>query len=311
MIVVDDASSDGTIEVVEGLRTELESSGLALRLIRLEWNAGAANALQRGLTEASGAMICWLSADDAFVQRDKTSRQLRAMQSGAVLAYATAFRTGSTIDESMKVDAHWLSRMPRLDFLIDRRAAWRLMALLFMNPINGTSVMLRRSALAALGNFDPALGNVDADGDLWMRYSALDAQFVSTPGASVFYREHPLQISKRDEEMTAGCTRTRVRIVRALRTSGRLEGLLRESWPVLFVAIRGAYKQWPAVGQCLCESARDLRCGFFARVLLRRLEARLRKDGLWGTTSPILVPESEEFLRFVQRLNGATARRRD
>lgn len=307
--MVDDGSSDRTVGVVDEVRGQLESSGLALRVVRLERNSGAANALRRGLGEATGELICWLSADDAFVQRDKTSRQIRAMESGAVLVYSTGFLIGSTMGASVNVDARWVHRLPYVDRLLDRKPAWRLLALLFKNPINGTSVMLRRTALDTMGTFDSSLGNVDGDGDLWMRYSALGAQFASIPGASVFYREHSRQTSQRIDEMTRGCTYTRVRMLKALRESGSLGTMLKRAWPVLLVALRGAYRQWPAVGQCLCESSNDVRCGPFARVLLGCLEARLRADGLWAASSPTVVAESEEFSRFLPRLKSAARHR--
>jgi hypothetical protein len=246
-------------------------------------------------------MICWLSADDAYLDRSKTSRQLVAMSSGASVSYSTAFLAGVSRERSVHVQAHWVPRFPRVDHLFDRNPAWRLMALLFMNPINGSSVMLRRSALRLKGNFDSSLGNVDADGDLWMRYSALGAQFASISGPAVFYREHQKQTSKRVVEMTSGCVYTRIRLLKALHYSGRLDAVLRAGWPALGVAVRGGYRQWPPVGQCLCELSRDLACGWRARMLLKRLEAVLRRDGLWDTSAPKFAEScsaSDELARF-------------
>ena len=312
VVVVDDCSSDGTVGVIEELRPQLETAGLVLRVIRLDENLGATNALMRGFAEANGDMICWLSADDAFVDRDKTSRQLVAMQSGAVVSHFTDSVIGSSIDESVPLRSHWSSRVKWADRLFDRRPEWRLLGLLFMNRINGTSVMLRKTALDAKGTFDSQLGNIDGDADLWMRYSALGARFSSISGTAVFYREHAGQTSKRGDEMTRGCTRTRVRMLLALHETGRLEGLLRRAWPVLVLALRGSTcTHWPIVGQQLCESSRAVRRSFLTGLLLRRLEAKLREDGLWDEGQRASAEadargamDSEEFVQFLARLNS-------
>ena len=139
------------------------------------------------------------------------------------------------------------------------------MGLLFMKPINGTSVMLRRSVLDEFGTFDSTLGDVDGDGDLWMRYSAISARFATIPGAPVFYRDHEGQTSKRLDEMTEGCIRTRLRMIAALRETGTLERVLQEAWPVLLLAMRGAYRQWPLVASNLFVTRRETCARVFQR----------------------------------------------
>ena len=62
IIVVDDASTDGTVAVAEQLRGELAN----LRIIRQPVNGGAAKARNAGLPQASGEYVCFLDADDAY-----------------------------------------------------------------------------------------------------------------------------------------------------------------------------------------------------------------------------------------------------
>ena len=69
VIVVDDGSTDETAAV-------LRSYGERIRAIHQE-NHGAAHALNRGIREATGEFVCWLSSDDAFLP-DKVALQVDA-----------------------------------------------------------------------------------------------------------------------------------------------------------------------------------------------------------------------------------------
>jgi glycosyltransferase involved in cell wall biosynthesis len=64
IIVVDDASTDNSLEVLDTLRQEIET----LRVVRHETNAGAIAALNRGLREARGEWIYFGAADDISQQ---------------------------------------------------------------------------------------------------------------------------------------------------------------------------------------------------------------------------------------------------
>jgi glycosyltransferase involved in cell wall biosynthesis len=60
IIVVDDASTDNSLDVLEALRLEVRT----LRIVKHETNAGAIAALNRGLSEARGSLIYFGAADD-------------------------------------------------------------------------------------------------------------------------------------------------------------------------------------------------------------------------------------------------------
>lgn len=60
VVVVDDASTDNSLEVLRRLRTEFPQ----LRVIALERNGGAIASLNRGLTEAHGTYVYFGAADD-------------------------------------------------------------------------------------------------------------------------------------------------------------------------------------------------------------------------------------------------------
>jgi len=315
-LVVDDGSPDATAEIVERLSAELNDDGYSLRLIRHPRNMGGAAALKTGFAEAAGEYICWLSADDAFTDPAKTTDQLHALRSGAGLSFCRIFAAGPTPFEAVVQGRHWVYKAPFLDGLFDRWPSWRMLALLFFNVINGSSVMIARDTLAAGGTFDPDTGNIDQDGDLWLRYSALGVRFRAVDSNAVFYRHHSGQVSHQTEAVYRRCVVNRVRLLRALETSGRLAPALRRSWPVLLLILRGYYREWPEVGVQLVESGLRVDAGVFARTLLRRLSRTMHDEGVWrarelrgmdAETEQAMA--SEEFVAFQSRLDAGTGSR--
>jgi hypothetical protein len=115
------------------------------------------------------------------------------------------------------------------------------MALLFKNPINGSSTMIRRKCIEEYGQFDPVTRNVDHDGDLWMRYSALNLKLAALHGAPVFYRKHAAQTSKSKHLMLRGSELTRMRILLTLEKKGSLKKLVAEFAPFLPVVLGAKY----------------------------------------------------------------------
>ena len=74
VIVVDDASTDDSVAIVE----RLASQHPRLRLIRLAMNGGVNAAMNRGLLEARGDYVCFSAADD-FVATDFAARSLETL----------------------------------------------------------------------------------------------------------------------------------------------------------------------------------------------------------------------------------------
>ncbi len=75
MIIVDDCSTDKSVETIEQLML-LDSR---IKLISLSQNVGAANARNRALEEAKGAYIAFLDSDDLWEEK-KLEKQMAFMQ---------------------------------------------------------------------------------------------------------------------------------------------------------------------------------------------------------------------------------------
>ena len=214
VVVVDDGSTDATPDLVNDLCDSVPDNEVELRMIDIGENKGAANALNVGFSNAQGNHICWLSADDMFLDERKVERQVNFMsRTGALWSYFKGSYVGETVPTATLTRSSFLPYARIMDPLFIRDHELRLMMLLFRNPINGSSVMIRKDCIAQHGQFDPITKNVDADGDLWMRYSALKLKLTALNGAAVFYREHPVQTSKKKSLMIYGCELTRMRIL--------------------------------------------------------------------------------------------------
>jgi glycosyltransferase involved in cell wall biosynthesis len=85
IIVVDDASPDGTADHVAAL---VRSAPVRLRLIRLDKNSGGpARPINRGIQATTSELIAVLDQDDAFVP-EKLEKQARILTGNAQLAFA-------------------------------------------------------------------------------------------------------------------------------------------------------------------------------------------------------------------------------
>src|ERR1039457_3090847 len=75
IVVVDDASTDHTVDVVEGFTNSLNN----LTLISLKENVGAASARNIGIKNANGDLIAFLDSDDVW-HHEKLFKQVREFE---------------------------------------------------------------------------------------------------------------------------------------------------------------------------------------------------------------------------------------
>lgn len=201
LIVVDDGSTDATPSI-------LSRYGDAIRAIRQE-NRGAASALNRGIREARGDFICWLSSDDVLLP-GKTAAQVDAFlaEPGIGMCF-----TGFTIIDPEGRFVADASDLPWVDRDVFVSVYWR-------NPINGSTVMMPRWVFDEVGLFDETL-RADVDADMWLRVTdRYEVRHIS--GVHLQYRVHDQSLSSDRVLMTR--TKTVVRL-RALRDGSLLRHL--------------------------------------------------------------------------------------
>ncbi len=144
IIVVDDASTDGSGALVE----RLAAAHPEVRLVRLERNCGVNAAMNRGLAEARGDYVCFSAADD-IVTREFAARSLEAAARHPQAGLCFSEPAEMVGDGQVQPLPLRLSDEPRLlsPAEVERlfQASW------FAFP--GHAVLYRRDALLALGGF--------------------------------------------------------------------------------------------------------------------------------------------------------------
>jgi glycosyltransferase involved in cell wall biosynthesis len=95
MIIINDASADGSVKIVESFATEDER----IKLIKPDSNKGPAVARNRGIKEASGRYIAFLDSDDLWYE-EKLNKQLNFMKRNH---YAFTYTGFEKINEEGKV----------------------------------------------------------------------------------------------------------------------------------------------------------------------------------------------------------------
>jgi glycosyltransferase involved in cell wall biosynthesis len=181
ILVVDDGSTD------DGAVAAACATDARVRVLRTMQPAGVSAARNRGIATARGEWIAFCDDDDLWAP-DKLARQLDAAERAA----ATWVYAGDVnVDETLKV----LSGGPP----IDPEAVVALMPR--WNPIasGGSNVVVRSTALAEVGGFDPALRRTE-DWDLWIRLARTGPP-ACVRAPLVAYRFHPGNVAIDPDEM--------------------------------------------------------------------------------------------------------------
>jgi GT2 family glycosyltransferase len=179
LLVVDDASSDATVDIVRSLGDD------RIRLLRNERNLGQVPSLNRGLAEAQGEYIARLDHDD-WCRPDRLERQAAVLDGEPGVGLVGSWL--DLIDE----DGHKIGRLhERLDDYVGFVYATLIMRVYVAHP----AAMFRRDAARAIGGYDESTGPSE-DKDLFRRLllERWDARNVPAPLLS--YRKHERQLSQ-------------------------------------------------------------------------------------------------------------------
>lgn len=147
LLVIDDGSTDGTVDTVRGFNDE------RIELIHRD-GSGITGALNHGITEASGTYIARQDGDDRSAP-ERFEMQVEFLERNpdvGLVGTAT-----DIIDESGRVvDRRHVLEHPSVDDLLEHN-----------HYVHG-SVMMRRNAVEAVGGYDETFEYTE-DYDLWLR----------------------------------------------------------------------------------------------------------------------------------------------
>jgi glycosyltransferase involved in cell wall biosynthesis len=158
IVVTDDCSTDGTVEVVKSF------SDSRIRLFQLARNQGPSVAANNNFREARGDFVCPLASDDLF-HPEKLERQLAFLESnpevGVVFSYMRYVdERGAEIPNHFGYQ--WVEVGNR------SREVWLRSFFYQGNCLSAPTAMIRRGVLDQIGLLDPRLLQTQ-DFDLWIR----------------------------------------------------------------------------------------------------------------------------------------------
>lgn len=170
VIVIDDASTDGSQSILERYRAHPR-----VRLIQHPTNRGHIRSYNEGLSLASGEFVGLLAADDFCIREDAVARQVAVFDAdpnvGLVYsAYASA-------NEEGHVD--WIKKPWPADYV--RPGLDEFKYLVFNNYVLTSGTLIRRRCHERFGYYDERLPYA-GDWELWLRVAANhDIGYIAEP----------------------------------------------------------------------------------------------------------------------------------
>jgi glycosyltransferase involved in cell wall biosynthesis len=210
IIVVDDASTDGTSDFLLKLAKETTD----LKLITLDKNVGAAEARNIGIRRAKGDLIAFLDSDDAWYP-EKLEKQINEFHSDHNIV---AVFSGSRVVYSDRSFGH----IPAPDI--------SLTDLFYSNALSTTSsALISKVALVQVGGFDASLPSCQ-DWDLFIRLAEIGKLRVVQEELIEFLNHDEGRISRNKAGMLTGHEIVRNRIYKRI------------SDPIMLRKVRGSHE---------------------------------------------------------------------
>jgi hypothetical protein len=182
IVVCDDASSDGTSQVVEGL------GDLRVRYSRSRTRLGIPRNRDRCLALARGRYIAWLDSDDTYEPSMLETQSAVLDRHPEVGLVHGAFRV---IDEAGRRLPDWPAPFDG-DVVEPGPEAFRELVLL--NYVTTSTVLVRRECHARVGPHATDIGRSSTDWEMWLRL-ALHTSLAFTAAPVARYRTHGASVS--------------------------------------------------------------------------------------------------------------------
>ena len=217
ILVIDDCSSDSTVQLVSNTTTP---PGVSLKIMQLATNEGPAAARNHGWDATTSEFIAFLDSDDSW-HKAKLAIQTRVMRS----------------NPEIEISGHLTGESIPIDLLIEPQTRlFSLRKFLIRNRVSTPTVMVRRTVV---DRFDSSFWYAE-DYELWLRHL--------TQHTGILRIELPLAHLHKAEFGESGLSarlyqmyRGELQAVVKLRTSGRLSHLyswLTMSWMALKFVLR-------------------------------------------------------------------------
>ena len=219
-LIVDDASTDGTWEIL----TEYAARDARVKLLRHARNLGMAIAINTGWECAQGEYVARHDYDDISLP-ERLAREVAFLdEHPEVGMVGTWFQLIDAHGDTIS-DVFQLPTSPH-------QLAWLLY---FYNPVAHSSVMLRRSVVEQVGGYKPTR-DLAQDYSLWCRL--LQRTKLSTiPSLSLYLRKHDANISLlRNDMVIESCLASLRALIRD-----------RHGWPVSATVARALWiREYPS-----------------------------------------------------------------
>ena len=208
LIVIDDGSTDRSVEVAESLA----AGDSRIRVLRMDENVGIARSLNAGLREARAPVVAVQDADD-WSEPGRLERQLAVLDAEPAVAVV-----GS---RQREVDPQGRELTPRTSFAAGDVGG----VLMRFNPIPNTSAAFRRDLVLALGGYD-ARYRYAAEYDLWLRVAEGHGVATLDEPLSTRVMSSTNVAARAERAQTAEAIAIRLRALRRRRTLRGASGLL-------------------------------------------------------------------------------------
>lgn len=165
-IVMDGASTDGTVEILERYRGRLEFESAA--------DGGTADAINKGFARSHGSILAWLNADDEYLP-GAVGAAVRGLAEHPDAA--AVYGEGIWVDEQGREIGRYPTTAPYRPAMLGEECG-----------ICQPAAFMRRAAVEAIGGLDRGL-HYSFDYDLWIRLSE-KCSLAAMPEAIALSRMH-------------------------------------------------------------------------------------------------------------------------